>query len=169
MALSHEVQPKLAPGLMLGGRLTWSKRWSASLAGFGWLPSTVAVSPNGYAVDDGVDFNAAQLALALCRSMVEWGPIRAEACAGVDLGVRWLAARALANQENPFRAFFGPGLGLGASLRLGTGWALHGAIDATLSLRDDSFTYVDHAAEPQSLFEPGLVSGRASLMVGRQL
>lgn len=169
LALSYDVQPKLAPGLMLGGRLVWSKGWSASLAGFGWLPRTVSVVPSPYALDDGVDFNAVQLVLSLCRRLVEWGPAQAEACAGADIGVRWLMATALANQDNPLRAFYGPELGLAGSLQLGGGWSIHTSIDAALSLRDDRFTYTDHTDRQQVLFDPGLFSGRALLGVGRQL
>jgi hypothetical protein len=169
LALSHHVQPKLSPGLMLGGTLAWSEAWSASLAALGWLPRTAAIAPSAYALDDGVDFDAVQLALSLCRRLVEWGPGRAEACAGAQLGLRWLSARALANKNNPVRPFFGPELGLAATLTLGAGWSLRTGVDATLSLRDDRFTYEDHLGRSQLLFEPGLFSGRALLGVGRQL
>jgi hypothetical protein len=120
-------------------------------------------------LDDAVDFNAVQLALAACRRVVRFGSAGVVACAGATAGVRWLSARALANQDNPYRGYFGPELGLGFGYELGAGWSVDAGVNGAVSLRQDHFTYEDHASNEHTLFDPGLFFGRATLSLGRAL
>jgi hypothetical protein len=165
LAGSGQVQPELSPGLLLGGRVPWSEKWAASFSALAWLPSAVEVEPSPYVLDDAVDFNAVQLSLAACRRLLGES-IRLEACGGIGAGVRWLLARALANQRNPYRGFLGPELGISARWLVGSSWSIDAGAHAAGSLRDDSFGYVDHRGEQRELFETGWISGFTYLGVG---
>jgi hypothetical protein len=169
LAFSAEVQPSPSPGVLLGTRLPWSPDWAVSVAALAWLPRAVKVRPSPYVLDDAVDFNAAQLAVAVCRRVVAFGAARLDACAGLTGGVRWLSARALANQGNPYRGYWGPELGVGFAYELGEKWTLDAGVNGTFSMRQDSFTYTDHADREHLLFEPGAFSGRSLLSIGRSL
>jgi hypothetical protein len=165
LAGSGQVQPELSPGLLLGGRAPWSETWAAAFAALAWLPSAVEVEPSPYVLDDAIDFNAVQVSLAACRRLLGES-IRLEACGGIGAGVRWLSARALASQGNPYRGFVGPELGLSARWLVGSSWSVDAGAHATGSLRGDSFGYVDHRDTRRALFEPGWISGFTYLGVG---
>ena len=169
LAFSAEVQPSLAPGALLGTRVPLSLGWALSVTALAWLPRAVEVKPSPYVLDDGVDFNAVQLAFAACRRVLGFGAARLDGCAGVTGGVRWLSARALANQGNPYRGYWGPELGIGLGYGLGTHWTLDVGVTMTASLRRDRFTYTDHGSTEHTLFEPALFSGRSLLSLGRSL
>jgi hypothetical protein len=169
LAASAQVQPELSPGVFVGGRVPWSRNWAASISLLGWLPRSVAVADSPYLLDDSVDFHAVQLALGVCRRLLDTNALELDGCGGGGFGVRWLAATALANKGNPYRAFFGPELGASGSWRLGSGWSVDAGIQATLSIRDDSFDYTDHFANQHRLFAPSRVSGFAYLGMGREL
>jgi hypothetical protein len=169
LAASTQVQPELSPGVLVGGRVPWSRNWSASISLLGWLPSSVAVAESPYVLDNAVDFHAVQLALGVCRRLLGTNALELDGCGGGGFGVRWLAATALANKGNPYRAFFGPELGVSGSWLLGSGWSIDGGIQALVSLRGDSFEYTDHFETQHTLFAPSRVLGFAYLGMGREL
>jgi hypothetical protein len=169
LAYSVEVQPAPSTGVLLGTRLPWSRDWAISVAALAWLPRAVGVQQSPYVLDDAVDFNAVQLAVAVCRRVVAFEAARLDGCAGLTGGVRWLSARALANQGNPYRGYWGPELGLGFAYALGEKWSLDAGVTGTFSGRHDHFSYTDHDDREHLLFEPGLFSGRSVLSVGRSL
>lgn len=168
LAVATEIMPALALGGGFGARLPLRRQWSLSFAVFGWNPQTVALPNSSFLEDGGVQLAAGQLAVSLCRPLVG-ERLRLGACAGLGAGLRWVWARALTNEDNPTRAFFGPELGLEASWRFASSWFLSADATTQVQLRWDRFTYRDHRDEAQTWFEPGRVVSRFGLSLGASL
>jgi hypothetical protein len=78
-------------------------------------------------------------------------------------------ARALANEDNPTRAFFGPELGLEGSWRFTSAWFLSADATTQMQLSWDRFTYRNHRGDAQTWFEPGRLVSRFGLSLGASL
>jgi hypothetical protein len=168
LAVSSEIMPSLALGAGFGARLPLRRQWSLSFALFGWNPQTIALPNSAFLEDDGVQLAAGQVAASLCRPLLG-ERLQLGACAGLGAGLRWVWARALTNEDNPTRAFFGPELGLESSWRFAPGWFVSAGATSQVQLRWDRFTYRDHRDEPHSWFEPGRVVSRFWLSLGASL
>lgn len=165
LAASTGILPALAPGAALGLTLPLRRGFSSSLAVFGWNPQTVELPSSAFLEASGVDVAASQLSAELCRSLLG-ARLELAACGGFDLGLRWVKAHALPNEDNPTRAFFGPELALRGGWRLGSSWVLGAGAAAQAQLRRDRFTYQDHDGHPHVWFEPSWISSRFWLSVG---
>jgi hypothetical protein len=168
LAVSSEIMPSLAVGAGFGARLPLRRQWSLSFALFGWNPQTIALPNSAFLEDDGVQLAAGQVAASLCRPLAG-ERLQLGACAGFGVGLRWVWARALPNEDNPTRAFFGPELGLEGSWRFASAWFLSAGATSQVQLRRDRFTYRDHRGEPQTWFEPGQLVSRFWLSLGATL
>jgi hypothetical protein len=168
LAVSSEIMPSLAVGAGFGTRLPLRRQWSLSFSLFGWNPQTVALPNSPFLEDDGVQLAAGQLAASLCRPLVG-ERLQLGACAGFGAGLRWVWARALANEDNPTRAFFGPELGLEGSWRFTSAWFLSAGATTQMPLSWDRFTYRNHRGDAQTWFEPGRVVSRFGLSLGASL
>lgn len=164
-AASTGVLPALAPGAGLGVGVPLRRGFSLSFALFGWNPQTVELPSSAFLDEAGVDIAASQLSGSLCHGVLGTGP-RLALCAGFDLGLRWVHAQALSNENNPTRAFFGPELALQGSWQLGSSWALGAGAAAQAQLRRDRFTYEDHDGLPRNWFHPDRVASRFWISVG---
>lgn len=165
LAASTGILPALAPGAGLGVGLPLRRGFSLSVALFGWYPQTVALPSSAFLDEAGVDIAASQLSGSLCHGLLGQGP-RLALCAGFDLGLRWVHARALTNENNPSRAFFGPELALQGSWQLGSSWLLGAGAAAHAQLRRDRFTYDAHDGLTRSWFHPDWLASRFWLSVG---
>ena len=159
LAVSTEIMPALALGAGFGARLPLRRQWSLSFSAFGWNPQTVALPNSPFLEDDGVQLAAGQMAASLCRPLVG-ERLQLGACAGFGAGLRWVRARALANEDNPTRAFFGPELGLEGSWRFTSTWSLSAGATTQMQLSWDRFTYRNHRGDAQIWFEPGRMVSR---------
>lgn len=168
LALSIGLLPEVSPGLSLAGRFRFAPAWSVSLGASAWLPRQVPL-PGPYALADGVEFGALQAELRLCRSLVDGRRFELSACLGSAVGSRWVSAAALETRQNPWRAYLGPMLGLESKVQLGQRGFVSGGVTAIGQLRQDRFTYLDHAGEVRPLFTPSSFAGWASLNIGAEL
>jgi hypothetical protein len=168
LAVSSEIMPSLAVGAGFGARLPLRRQWSLSFSLFAWNPQTIALPNSAFLEDDGVQLAAGQMAASLCRPLVG-ERLQLGACAGFGAGLRWVWARALRNEDNPTRAFFGPELGLEGAWLFTPVWFLSAGATTQVQLRWDRFTYRDHGNEPQIWFEPGRLVSRLWLSLGASL
>jgi hypothetical protein len=168
LAVASQIMPTLALGAGFGVRVPLRRQWSLSFSLFGWKPQSVALPNSAFLEDDGVQIAAGQVALALCRPLVG-ERLQLGACAGFGAGLRWLWARALANEDNPTRLFFGPELGLEGSWSFGPTWFLSTGATTQVQLRWDRFSYRDHRDQAQTWFEPAPLVSRFWLSLGATL
>jgi len=168
LAVASEIMPSLALGAGFGARLPLRRQWSLSFSLFGWNPQTVALPNSAFLEDDGVQLAAGQVAATLCRPLVG-ERFQLGACAGFGAGLRWVWARALTNEDNPTRAFFGPELGLDGTWRFASSWFLASGATTQVQLRPDRFIYRDHRDERQVWFAPGSLMSRFWLSLGATL
>ena len=168
VAVSAGVLPSIAMGASLGGRIPLRRGWSLSLALLGWLPQRVPLEVSPYLLTDSVRLDAAQLAAGLCRGFVG-DRLEVGACAGLNFGVRWVSATALANRDNLVRPFYGPELGLEASWRLAPSWFVSVGVNGDAALTRERITYLDHFRQTRIIFEPSRYSGSALLSLGARL
>jgi|GEM_PF-4880531 len=168
LAVASEIMPSLTVGAGFGARLPLRRQWSLSFSLFGWNPQAVTLPDSAFLDEDGVQLAAGQLAASLCRPLVG-DRLQLGACAGFGAGLRWVWARALTNENNPTRAFFGPELGLEGSWRFASSWLLSAGATSQAQLRWDRFTYRDHRDQPRTWFEPGPLVSRFWLSLGASL
>lgn len=164
-AASTGILPALAPGVAAGLGLPLRRGFAMSFAVFGWNPQTVEVPNSAFLDEGGVDIAASQLSAALCHGVVGTDP-RLALCAGFDLGLRWIHAQALTNENNPTRAFFGPELALQGSWQLGSSWAVGAGAAVQAQLQRDRFTYETRDGLPHVWFYPDRFASRFWLSVG---
>lgn len=167
-AVASEIMPSLTLGAGFGARLPLRRQWSLSFSLFGWKPESVSLPNSAFLQDDGVQVAAGQVAMALCRPLLG-ERLQLDACAGFGAGLRWVWARALANENNPTRAFFGPELGLEGSWSFGSSWFLATGATTQVQLRRDRFSYRDHRDQAQTWFEPAPLVSRFWLSLGATL
>ena len=167
-ALATGILPEVSPGLTLGGRLALAPAWSLSLSVDAWVPRNVAMT-GPYSMADGVEFGALQSDFRLCRSLLGTDDNHLGACVGGALGARWVSANALETRANPWRAYFGPELGVEGKLALGSRCFVSGGVSALAPLPQVHYTYVDHRSEERTLFAPNAIAGWAFLNLGTEL
>jgi hypothetical protein len=165
LAASTGILPALAPGAGFGLGLPLRRGFSLSFALFGWNPQTVVLPSSAFLDSAGVDIAASQLSGGMCHAVVGHAP-RLALCAGFTLGLRWVHAEALTNENNPTRAFFGPELALQGSWQLGSSWVVGAGAAAQGQLRRDRFTYETRDGLPHTWFDPDWLATRFWLSVG---
>lgn len=172
VAASTAILPSVAVGGALGAELPLRRGWLLSLAMFAWTPQTVRLPESVFLEDGGVEIAAGQLGVALCRALFG-DTVQLGACGGLGAGLRWVKAQALANEDNPTRAFFGPELQLEASYRPRQDsvggrppWFVAASAAGQAQLRKDRFTYQNHLGQMVPWFEPSWFSSRFWLSIG---
>jgi hypothetical protein len=167
-AFGAEWVPEPSPGALVDLLYSPSESWGAGLSAAYWWPASVPVS-GPRALADGVSFNAAHVSLSAYRRLFGSRRWQVNGAAGALLGLRWAQAEALAQRDDPIRAFFGPMLAVEGRWFFLPNWFVSAGASLAASAVRDRFVYQDYRGTTRELFSPGLLAAWGAAGLGARL
>lgn len=163
-AMAFALLPKTTAGMVMSAGIDTPRAFALLLAASYWAPAEAHLESGERAKS--VAFSAVASQLTACGPVLRRAPWRFSGCAGAALGLRWVSDSELTETARLQRVFGGPLAQL--SLRYGLSARFYAALDvlATVSVRRDTFTYLDSTRGARSLYEPSLLASFGSLSIG---